>query len=63
MFLLCFIETFLKGSLIDPQKGGTDMIIKEKKQTDDKRSDLFIWVAACVLMAWIVFIGFITQAR
>jgi len=39
------------------------MIIKEKKQTDDKCSDLFIWVIACVLMAWIMFIGFITQAR
>jgi hypothetical protein len=39
------------------------MIIKEKKQTDDKRSDLFIWVVACVLMAWIMFIGFITQTR
>jgi len=39
------------------------MVIKEEKQTAEKRSDLFIWVIACVLMAWIMVIGFVTQVR
>jgi len=39
------------------------MAIKEEKQGVDKRSDMFIWVIACILMAWIMFIGFVTQAR
>jgi len=39
------------------------MVIKEEKQRVDKHNDLFIWVLACVLIAWIMFIGFITQAR
>jgi hypothetical protein len=45
------------------RKGVTDMVIKEEKQSLEKRSDLLIWVAACVLMVWIIFLGLITQAR
>ena len=39
------------------------MVIKEEKQAVDKHNDIFIWVIACVLMVWIMLIGFITQAR
>jgi hypothetical protein len=38
-----------------------DMIIREKKQIDNKHSDLFIWVLACAFMAWIVILGLITR--
>jgi len=40
-----------------------DMIIREKKQIDNKHSDFFIWVLACAFMAWIVILGLITQTR
>jgi len=37
------------------------MVTKEKKQNVNKRSDFLIWVISCVLMAWIVFLGLVTQ--
>ena len=39
------------------------MVTREKKDSPGKRSDLLLWLLACVLMFWMVFIGFITQAR
>ena len=39
------------------------MAIKEEKQKADRHSDLFIWVIAFMLLFWILFIGFIHQAR
>lgn len=39
------------------------MIIKEKKHTVERRGDMLIWLLACLLMFWIVFVGFITQVR
>jgi hypothetical protein len=39
------------------------MVTKEKKQNAAKHNDLFIWVLSCVILAWIVFLGLITQAR
>jgi len=53
----------VKGSLIDLQKGGTNMVTKEKKQNAAKHSDYLIWVVSCVILAWIVFLGLVTQAR
>lgn len=39
------------------------MITREKKDPDGKRNDMLLWLLACVLMFWMVFIGFISQAR
>lgn len=39
------------------------MITREKKDPDRKRNDVLLWLLACVLMFWMVFIGFISQAR
>jgi hypothetical protein len=38
------MEALLKGSNIDLQKGGTNMVTKEKKQNAAKHSDYLIWV-------------------
>ena len=57
------MEALLKGSNIDLQKGGTNMVTKEKKQNAAKHSDYLIWVVSCVILAWIVFLGLVTQAR
>jgi large-conductance mechanosensitive channel len=53
----------LEGSLIDLQKGGTNMVTKEKKQNAAKHGDFLIWVVSCVILAWIIFLGLVTQAR
>ena len=39
------------------------MVIREEKQEVNKHNDFFIWMIACILLVWIMFIGFITQAR
>ena len=39
------------------------MAIREEKQKADRHNDLFIWVIACMLLVWILFIGFLHQAR
>jgi phosphoribulokinase len=39
------------------------MVTKEKIQNAAKHSDYLIWVVSCVFLAWIVFLGLVTQAR
>lgn len=39
------------------------MIARDKRDSAGKRSDVLLWLLACVLMFWMVFIGFISQAR
>lgn len=39
------------------------MIARGKKESAGKRGDLLLWLLACILMFWMVFIGFLTQAR
>ncbi len=39
------------------------MVTKEEKRSCEKHSDFLIWVLACVLMAWILFLSLITQAQ
>jgi large-conductance mechanosensitive channel len=62
-FSLPLSEEFLEGSLIDLQKGGTNMVTKEKKQNAAKHGDFLILVVSCVILAWIIFLGLVTQAR
>jgi hypothetical protein len=39
------------------------MVTKEEKQSGAKHGDLFILIFTCVLMALILFLVFVTQAR
>lgn len=42
---------------------GMEMFAGGKNDAGGKRSDVMLWLLACVLMFWMVFIGFISQAR
>ena len=53
---------FREGFRPDGEEGA-EMIARDKRDSDGKRSDLLLWLLACVLMFWMVFIGFISQAR
>jgi len=39
------------------------MIARGKKESAGKRGDLLLWLLACILMLWMLFIGFLSQAR
>lgn len=39
------------------------MVARGKKDSAGKRSDALLWLLACVLMVWMMFIGFISQGR